>query len=335
MMCCLEKGGDLKKDFEDLNIPVYELEKRPGKDWTLYLKLWRLFNKKNIHIVHSHNSQVWLYSSIAAKIAGVSSIVHTQHANIPNPSRLHIFGCKLTASLTDVVVATSNQGAHFLFENINLSPGKTKVVYNAVEYGKYRDCKVDIYAKKTGLGINGFSHIVGVVGRLNHKKNHLSLIDAFHKVSKVFDTACLLIIGDGEMKSILKNRVAELGILDKVLFLGNRRDVPELLYIMDIFVLPSITEGLSMAILEAMASGLPVVATRVGGNPELVVDNETGILVPSNDPQALVQAISSLLSDEGLSKKMGMAGQKRLLNLFDVNRMALEYMTVYEKCLRN
>jgi glycosyltransferase involved in cell wall biosynthesis len=169
-----------------------------------------------------------------------------------------------------------------------------------------------------------------VVGRLDPIKDHLSLFSAFETLRKRKADVCLLVVGDGPERRRLESAAGE-----GIVFLGNRLDVPEILRSLDVFVLPSLNEGISNTILEAMASGVAVVATRVGGNPELVEDDKTGTLVPAGDREAMASALSKYLNDPGLRRFHGEAGRARVCNHFSISKMVDGYEAVYRRVVES
>jgi glycosyltransferase involved in cell wall biosynthesis len=171
--------------------------------------------------------------------------------------------------------------------------------------------------------------VIGTVGRLEPVKDQVTLLYAFKIILQQFPNSKLVITGDGSLASVLKNTAASLRISNSVLFLGLRDDILELLGTMDIFVLPSISEGTSCTLLEAMSCGLPVVATNVGGNPELVLDNETGVLVPKQDSKKLSHAIITLLTNSDLRTKMSLSGRERIVQGFSLYKMIDNLKNLY------
>jgi glycosyltransferase involved in cell wall biosynthesis len=171
--------------------------------------------------------------------------------------------------------------------------------------------------------------IVLCVARLDAQKGHTYLLAAIRNVPN----AIFVLVGDGSERASLEAQAAHLCVRDRVIFLGHRDDVAELLATCDLLVLPSLYEGLPLSVLEAMAAGKPVVATSVGGTPEAVLDGETGFLVPSRDPTALVRAIQRLLTDACLRRKMGMAGRRRVQRNFSPTQMVAGVTQIYEKLL--
>jgi glycosyltransferase involved in cell wall biosynthesis len=201
-------------------------------------------------------------------------------------------------------------------------------IYNAVDV-KDHAIKIDVQEKKRQLNISPDEKVIGIVARLVPVKNHRTLFAAFKKVRQACPKTRLLIVGEGPLDEDLRRFAAELGETENILFLGKRDDVRELLHIMDVVCLASLSEGLSLTLLEAMASARPAVATNVGGNPELVLDGLTGLLVPPRDPERMAEAIVALLRDDGRRRSMGEAGRRRVEEKFNIQNCVKEYEELY------
>ena len=240
---------------------------------------------------------------------------------------------KVLISHVQKIVAVSKDIQNLLKKDLKLLPQKIKLIYNGIDISRFEKKFAQEKLRKE-LNLSREDLILGNVGNLREVKDHHTLILSFSKVSPFFPQAKLLIIGEGELKPNLLNLRAELGLENKVLLLGHRDDIPSLLDLMDIFVLSSRLEGCSISILEAMASGKPVIATRVGGNPELVLEEKTGFLVPSAEPEKLAETIVQLLKDEKQRKKMGEEGKKRVKDKFSRESMVKNYEELYSQILR-
>jgi len=226
------------------------------------------------------------------------------------------------------MVAVSHDLKEFLADRVRIDRRRISVIHNGVgSLPSVAPNEADQCRRE--LGIPSGTQVIGVVGSLYPVKGHQFLLDALPSVVKRFPHIRLVVVGRGELEAELKARAQVLGLGEHVLFLGLREDVPRLLAIFDIFVLPSLSEGLSMAILEAMTSSKPVVTTRVGGNAELVEDGATGLLVEPRNPSALGQALEQLLADEGKATAMGRRGCEKALREFSVDRMARRYEDLY------
>jgi glycosyltransferase involved in cell wall biosynthesis len=219
--------------------------------------------------------------------------------------------------------------ADWLRNVIGIPADRILQIYNGIDGRRFAPGETE-----PEVGSRPGKFIIGTVGRLDPIKNHKSLMRALKELiarqpvgrARMIE---LVIVGDGPLSKDLKDYALELGVADCVRFAGPSDNVPAQMRSFDVFVLPSMNEGISNTILEAMASGLPVLATRVGGNPELVLEDQTGTLVPSGDDGALTSALEEYLRDEGLRKKHGTAGRRRALDSFSLNSMVTRYCQLY------
>jgi glycosyltransferase involved in cell wall biosynthesis len=223
--------------------------------------------------------------------------------------------------------------AEFLKKNLVkkewMNPASITTIYNGIDGDAFSN-EFDRGEIARELNISPASKIIGIVARLQGIKNHKCLIRAMQKVSKRFPDAILLIIGDGSLRGELMELVSSEDLQDNIHFLGTRNDIPRLLSMLDIFVLCSLSEGLPLTILEAMAAGKPIVATGVGGIPEVIQDGADGIIIPSDDPDGLADAISELLRDDGKRHDMGVKARKKFEERFTIQKMVEEYEKIYE-----
>jgi glycosyltransferase involved in cell wall biosynthesis len=188
-------------------------------------------------------------------------------------------------------------------------------------------------AIKESLGIKKEALVVGTIGALTREKGHQYLLRAALKVIRIYPKAIFLLVGDGTERPNLEKTASSLGIKNSVIFAGMRKDVPEILSILNVFVLPSLNEGLPMALLEAHAARIPVVATRVGAIPDVLEDGVTGILIPPKDPQAIAEAIIMILSDKQLASGIAQKGFERVRDNFSSEKMANKYLSIYRELL--
>ena len=268
------------------------LGKRSGVDWGLFRKLARLARAENIDVIHTHNSTAHFYGAIAGKLAG-KRVLHTEHGvNVGHEARYRRLN-RLAAPFTDLTVGVSSQ-----------LPG-VPVVANGID--------VERFARpRTAAGKR-----IGSVGRLVREKNYPLLIRAVTGIPG----AELVLVGDGPLR----------GELTGAQVLGARADIAELLSTFDVFALSSSTEGMSIALLEAMAAACPIVVTAVGGNTELIEDEVTGLVVPPDDEPALRKAIARLLDNGALAGKLGAAAQQRARQQFSVTGMTRRYEELWRR----
>lgn len=303
----------------------------------------RLLGRIKPHIVHSH-SGVWRDVCLGSVIARVPYIFHTEHGRVflDDNLRARLTHRFLTRFRTRVI-AVSDELKGFLKECVGIGADKLVTIHNGIEVDKFVPRQRDA-ALREKLGLKNDEAFIMAVGRINPVKDYETLIRAIHEVKNRLRGGArfrLFIAGPetddnipgGGLLPRLKALCSALGVQDEVVFLGKRDDVMELLPQADIFVQTSITEGLSMAILEAMSCRLPVVATDVGGNSELVSDGETGMLIKSKDPLAAGDALVRLIRDKGLRAGMGARGRERVVREFSLDHMTEEYQKLYQSAV--
>ena len=311
---------------------VYALGKRPGWDLPAVARLTRLLRRLRPDVVHSRN---WasLDAVVAARLAGAPIVVHGEHGREitdpegRNPRRNRVR--RLLAPLVTRFVAVSEDLHRWLVDRVGIAAGRVVTIRNGVDAARFAPEARP--AARGALGVSPDTVVLGTVGRLDPVKDHVGLVDAFARVAGECPAAILVLVGDGPCRSAVEARIAGHGVGDRVRLLGQRLDVPALLAGFDAFALPSRAEGMSNTILEAMAAGVPVVATRVGGSPEMVEDGVTGSLVPPGDPGRLAAALGRYAGDPHLRAIHGKAGRERVLAEFDLPRMAERYLHLYRE----
>ena len=259
--------------------------------------------KEQVALIHAHEFSAILCGWVVAMLAGVP-LVATVHGKNYFWEKLRRRVTYRLVSRQGTIVAVSQDLKQFICDRVGVQEQRVEVIYNGVAPAQMITDE-EAQACKTELGISGCYPVLGVVGSLYPVKGHRFLLEALPEILRRWPKAQLLVIGRGELDVVLKEQVEQLAIGANVHFLGMRQDVPRLLSLMDVFVLPSLSEGLSLALLEAMASGKPVVATRVGGNPELIDHGRTGLLVQSEDAKDLAANLLTLLSDSGTMQQLG------------------------------
>jgi len=326
IILCLKSAGDSVRLLV-AGTKVITLGKTEGNSPFFILKLARKIRLLKPDIVHTRN---WsgMDGIIAARMAGIRAVVHGEHGwGMQDPQGLHpkrILIRRFLSRWVDEYTCVSKEIENWLCNDVRVGKPVTQI-YNGVDVEKYcsgngRDLI------RAELGLADDIPLVGIVGRLDPIKNHPTLFRAFEAVRTVLPEARLLVVGDGSERERLENRAG-----DGVIFLGNRSDVPEILRALDLFVLLSLNEGISNTILETMATGIPIVATRVGGNPELVEDGRTGILVKEGDLQSIASAILRYLQHADLRARHGEAGRQSVFKRFSIQAMVRSYEAVYRR----
>jgi sugar transferase (PEP-CTERM/EpsH1 system associated) len=311
-------------------VDVWILGKRAGLDLSAVGRLTRLLWRARPHIVHSRN---WgaIDAVLAARLAGVPCVIHGEHGRAitdlhglsPRRNRAR----RVLAPLVDRFVTVSFDLRRWLVDVVGIADRKVTTIHNGVDTTRF--CDDNREEARRALGVPDHAFVVGTVGRLDPVKDQLGLLEAFARLGDRHPAAVLVVVGDGPLQTALATRIQQPDLAGRVRLLGERHDVPRLLKAFDLFVLPSLGEGLANTLLEAIATGLPVVATRVGGNPEVVADGVNGRVVPAGDPLVLADAIGTYLDDPVLRTLHGKASRERAVEYFNLPRMATAYGELY------
>ncbi len=319
--------------------PFYVFELTTISDWhavKMAFRLRSLIRREKVDIVHTFFETSDLWGGLVAKLSGRPLLISSRRdMGILRRNRHSLF-YRLLGPMYDQVQAVSNQVREFAIREDGLNPNKVVTVYNGIELDQLTPAKDQLTRKS--LGVEHASHVILSVGNVRPVKGFDVLIRVAAIVCKQFPQAAFLIAGhfhDVPYSEELLALREELGLTNNVLFLGLRADVNTILPLGDVFCLPSRSEGLSNALLEAMAHSLPAVATRVGGNPEVVEDGQTGFLVESEDAQAMAEKILVLLKDPALASSMGETGRQMLESKFTVERMVSRLVSLYDALLGN
>jgi sugar transferase (PEP-CTERM/EpsH1 system associated) len=323
VVCCLGTRGEFAAEVDALGVPLYTLDKKDGVDLKLILRLARFLRENNVTIVHTHNPGPHIYGLLAARLAGVPVRVHTRHGrNFPD-NRKSVLINRILSWGTDAIVPVSDDAGLVATNVERISPGKIHRIWNGID--------INLYTPRCDAV--GGPPVIGTVARLSPEKDQKTMLAAFSRVVGEIPDARLLLAGDGPCATKLHEEADRLGLSGRVDFLGQCSNVPEVLKRMSIFTLSSTTEGLSMTLLEAMATGLPIVATDVGGNRELLQPPLCGVVVPANDPQALAHALVELLRDPQRRAQMSSASRARAVQYFDINYTLSAYTKLYDELM--
>lgn len=316
------------------DVAVFEMKKAPGRNWSVIGRLAALFREQGIDVVHSHNWSTFLYSVCAARLARVPIVIHGEHGKddtLRHPKRL--LGSRLLAMGVDRVCAVSRDLAEEVVRDWKVSPDRVRWIPNGVDLEAFGgDDRSEALRGEVGLAPG--DHVIVNTGGFRAVKDHTTLLRAFASIHRAEPRARLLLIGQGSAENPrggLDREAEALGVGAAVRFAGVRHDIPRLLRTCDVYVNSSRYEGMSNTILEAMAAGRPVVATAVGGNPDLVSDGITGYLVPPSDPEAMARRVLELLNDESLRKRMGTAARARMEAVHSMPGMVRAYAELYSE----
>lgn len=303
--------------------------------------IWRLYwllRKERFQVIETLTHYSNIIGIIVAWLAEVPVRISSQHGRLVDYPKwfLHIDAWLVNSSLVDKMIAVSEQTRHFCLEIEGMSSHKVLTIPNGIdlnEFNKQQWTLQELETLRTSLGISPNITILITVGRLHPVKGHIYLIQVIAEIQKVRNDFVCLFVGDGELHAQIAQQIYQQGVEKHVRLLGVRADIPQLLAISDMFVLPSLHEGMPMVLLEAMAAQLPVIATAVDGTNELVVDGETGLLVPPADPMALSQAILTLLNDPDRRHQMGQKGYERVREHFSEQVMCQRYEEIIQAIL--
>jgi glycosyltransferase involved in cell wall biosynthesis len=312
----------------------------PVKDFWALLSLVRLIIEERPYIIHTHSSKAGLLGRLAAKIAGVPQIVHTPHGHVfyghfgPIASKVFLWIEKIFSRFTDRMVALTD-GEKNDYEKLSVCPSeKLLKIHSGVDVAHYRNSNGNMVEKRRSLGLDQNGTVVGFVGWLLPIKGPEYLLKAMEYVWPEHPEASLVFVGKGDLDLDLRTQALEVSANGRVKFLGWRNDINEIMPVFDMLVLPSLNEGMGRVLVEAMAAGKPVVASRVGGIPDLVQHGETGYLVPPADEKALADGIKKLLDDPGNAWEMGQRG-KEYCQQFSLEAMIAKLDDLYSDLTTN
>lgn len=323
-ICSSCPGDDLKTQLRP-GVRLFELNRRDGNDPLFVAQLYRLLRRERPDVLHTHSWGTLLEGLIAARLAGVPTIVHGEHGTLQTRGR-NIRVQRWTWGRVDRLLSVSSRLAERISHQIGFPLDRIQVIRNGVDLDRFTPR--DSSSAKRALGLNPDELLIGTVGRLVPVKDQTTLIDALGILRDRGVPFSAAIAGTGPLRDQLARHAQALQ-LPQIHLLGNRHDIESVLNAYDIFVLSSRSEGLSNTIQEAMASGLPVIATRVGGADELVQEHETGLLVPPKDPVAMADALESLARDVGRRQQLAIAGRNRAATYFGLERMVRAYEHLY------
>jgi len=329
VVLCPDRGRFFSK-VEALGIQpkLLKMPSLKGKGLLLLPKtvqqLSRLVRREKIRLIHGNGSRCSIYAGLAARLTHVPLLWHVRIMD-----REPLLDRFLAFLSTKIV--TNSQAVAGRFEFIS-KPEQISVVHNGVDTNAFNP-EVDGSEIRKELGLEEKQKLVTILGRMDAWKGHRFFLRAAQQTVKCVDQVTFLVVGDGDLREELQEDAVKLGIADSVLFCGYREDIPKIIAATDVLVLASLAESFGRVVIEAMAMGKPVVATNVGGVPEIIRSDHTGILVELANPDAIAQAVVRLLKDEELSKKIGQAGLRRVQEKFTIEKHVQEIQRVYDSVL--
>lgn len=315
------RTGWLQERLDEAGIENVRFSSKGRYDGQLLSSIAEFARAREVELIHAHLFTMGVYGSMAARLARIPCIItfHGMGQEWRNGSRL--WAMRLAGRLSDRVVTVSDYLRMHAIKRLRIPEHRVVRIYNGVDPARFE------------VRRNVGGSVVGTVGRLRPEKGHAYLLDAARAVVAEVPEATFLLVGDGPCLPDLERHRDALGLNGRVTFLGRRCDVPALLGQMTLFVLPSVSEGLSIATIEAQAAGLPVIVTDCGGPTEIVVHAESGVVVPPADASALARAIVCLLRDPALAQDLGQKGRKRVIQHFSLERMLAAYARLYGRLI--
>lgn len=333
LVCCIGKSGPIGKEIENTGGRVIELGKleRGGYDGKIVSLLVDTIRRERVGLIHSHLYHANFYGRLAASRAGVPVVCSIHNTYVRPKAHRRIINWWL-ARRTPVIIAGSEAIKNDIVRYDGVPAGKVRVIPYGVDVEKFA-IPLSREEARTRLGLPADRFLVGTVGRLEEQKGQSYLVEAAAMLRREGMDMSLLLIGSGREEGRLRDLVAREGIAEDVLFLGTRRDLPDLFRAMDAFALSSLWEGLPLALLSAMASGIPVVATPVGGIPEVIKDGENGFLVPPADAVALAEVLRRVWENPGRASTIGAAGAEMVRSGYSHGGNARRVMGIYNEVL--
>lgn len=327
VVCCIQARDVLAAELESAGVAVHCLDRMQSKrfDWRAVRDLARLLRSERISLLHSHLYHANLYGRIAARLAGVPAVA-TVH-NVYTRSKLHRrLLNRLLSRISSRVIAVSDEVRRDLIEHDGIDAAKVVTIRNGIDLRRVATGLTRQEARAR-LSIPEGTLAIGCIGRLEEQKGHRFLLEACAMLQFPLK---LIVAGDGRLRDELESRATALGIAPNVSFLGARSDIAEILRALDVYAMPSLWEGLSLAMLEAMAAGLPLVISDVSGVAQAFGDEDCGIRVPPGDAAALAEAIRVLAQSPEQRERLGEAGRRRVRAEFDIEVMIDRLTAVYE-----
>lgn len=323
-------GGQVVEIFRGSGLPVTVINMKNKWDVVAVIHLVQVLKENKIDILHTCLYTSNTFGRIAAILAR-TPVCLAWEQSIPSYIKTprHVQVDRVLNKFTDAIVAASCAVKRSIVETEKIGETKIRVVYNCVETSAFNPNSNNVN-KRHELGMRPEDRVLPYVANLGPRKGHKDFLPAIREVVKIFPDVKFLFVGEGPLRQEIEKDVGRLGIKENVLMCGFRRDVAEILSIAEFYVHPTITEALGIAILEAMVMGKAVVASRVDGIPEVVMEGETGLLVEPKDPEAMARAIMELLGAPSRAEEMGQKGRQRALNCFSAERSARELEKIYE-----
>lgn len=331
-ICCIHEAGPIGEEIRRTGTPVTVLGLNPGlrRPWDV-AGIRRYLRETRPQIVHTFLLTASLYGRLAAVLARVPIVIGTEVNIYERKRRHHAWAERLLMRGTDRVVVSAESVRDFYIRQVHADPAKVDVIYNAVDFTQAQSTRSRADIRRE-CGVPAGAFVGGIIARLTEQKGHRFLFDAMAATPALVEMH-LMVVGGGELQTALARQVDDLGLTGRVHFLGPRRDLGDLLAAMDVFVMPSLWEGLPLSLVLAMGAGLPVVATSVAGIPEVVDSGRTGLLVPPGDRAALGSALATLITDAAVRGRLGRDARASVLPRFNIDGYVQSIAALYDRLL--
>jgi glycosyltransferase involved in cell wall biosynthesis len=332
MVCCIHEPGPIGEEIRRTGTPVAVLGLNPGIRRPFDVSGIRAYLRDTRpQIVHTFLLTASLYGRLAAILEHVPVVIGTEVNIYAHKKTHHAIAERLLMAGTDRVIVSAASVRDFYIDQVHADPAKVDVIYNAVDF-EQGHASTSRSAMRASLGLPADAPVAGVIARLTEQKGHRYLFEALAATPALSDVH-LLVVGGGPLEGDLRSHVASLGLTARVHFLGARRDLGDLLGAIDVFVMPSLWEGLPLSLVLAMGAAVPSVATAVAGIPEVIDDGRTGVLVPPGDAAALGAALGRLFTDPAFRAQLAQAGRESVLPRFGVDRYVSSVTQLYDQLL--
>jgi sugar transferase (PEP-CTERM/EpsH1 system associated) len=333
-VCCLSHPGSLSQKLDPAEVAVFSLNWKGGVSPALFFQLARHFRDAEVQVVHTHGWLTLLYGSVAALLARVPVLINGEHGTFHLDNFRRRATYRALSFLVHRYVAVSFSLEQKLRRIIAHGRERILCIPNGVDVQRFSPrSEAEVAALRSSLGLPAGALVIGSVGRLEPVKNYQMLLRVFARLSLEEATLQCVLVGDGSLREALAGLARELGVADRVHFTGKVDQPHQAMHLLDLFVSSSLSEGMSNTILEAMACGMPVVATEVGDSGHLVREGETGFLVPSEDAPGLEHAIKKVLSNAVLRREMGTRARASAVESYGISRMIDRYQELYFKSI--
>lgn len=332
---CLEKLGDLGQRLREQGAQIEVFQRQPGFDYRLTRDLGIFFREQRVDVIHAQQYTPFFYAALSRLPRGGPPILFTEHGrtfpDFRRPKR--VLANRFLLRPRDRVVAVGNHVKQALIANEGISPNRIEVIYNSIDMDAFQNNADARAASRRELGMKDSDLVVMQVARLNHLKDHLTAVRAWQRL-KIHPSIRLFFVGDGEERKAIEQLIDELGLRNSITLLGTRTDVARLLNAADVFLMTSVSEGIPLTLIEAMAIGLPCISTNVGGIREVIVDEATGLLCVAGDDESIANNVRRLANSSEQRRQFGAAGRSRAQELFSDGVMHDAYHRLYREMAR-